>query len=253
MGLPKTFSRLFVRPALRRMRKSTLTTLLRLLFLAVVCAVAGRFATADPMVVITDLTEDPVTATVSGSINPGDNYPKIDRKTGEIGPPLTAPKDTPEKLSFSISVDGTGGGSGVAVLFEGANLISDLLEVTVTQKFRGPQMNIPYLDISGTFTSDVNPNAVDLNLPDEIMKKVIANGLVEDGTQQDIGSQLIDTTTGKALAIGDLTITAASDIPEPSSLVLQFTVAAIAIGLKALRRRRALSRTLLETVAGVGR
>ncbi len=172
---------------------------------------------------ITDLTEDPISVTVSDSLNPGDN------KT------FTADKTTPEKVTFSISVDGTGGGSGVAVMFEpDKKTVSDILEVNVTQKTRG--LGIKYLDISGTFTSDGNPRGLDvstLGLPEAMLTKVLQMGVVEDGSAQDIGARLIDTTTGGALAISNLKITAASEVPEPSSALACSGL----LGMWALSRR----------------
>jgi hypothetical protein len=211
MDFPQIISR--VPFAACRARKSAPTAWLQVLFLALPWSLAPGLASAD--VIIMDLTDAPITAFVSDSLNPGDNTP--------ADKPLTADKDTPEKLSFSISVDGTGEGSGVAVLLEPDGTVSDLLEVTVLQRLRG--MNIPFLQISGTFTSDADPGGLlaGLGLTDEIMKKVIDNGLREDGTQQDIGARLINTVTGDPLNISTLKITAASDVdvvPEPSSVLL---------------------------------
>lgn len=234
MGFPQIISRLAIRFAACRARKSAPTALLQLLFLTIAWGLAPPYASAD--VIITDLTEAPVTAFVFDSLNPGDNTP--------ADKPLTADKDTPEKLSFSISVDGTGGGSGVAVLLEPDGTVSDRLEVTVTQKFRGAMMNIAFLQISGTFTSDADPGGLDLTdlgLTDDIMKKVIGNGLREDGTQQDIGSRLINSATGDTLTISTLKITAASDVvPEPSSLLL-FGPGLLALAVLFRRRLRKLA------------
>lgn len=186
----------------------TCLTRLQPLFLALVCGLAAR-STAAQSISISDLTEDPISVTVTDSLNPGDN------KT------FTADKATPEKVTFSISLDGEGGGFGVAVMLEpDKKTVSDILEVNVTQKTRG--LGIKYLDISGTFTSDGDPKGLDLTtlgLTDAIMAKVLQMGLVEDGSAQDIGARLIDTTTGNALAIGGLKITAASEVPEPSSVL----------------------------------
>jgi len=176
-------------------------------------------------VTITDLTEAPISATVVGGTN-------------QVNQTVTADKATPETLMFSIPVDGTvPRGSGIAVLLGIDEEVSDVLQLTVTPKTRG--MGINFFDASGTFTSDTDPGGIDLSqfgLSDEIMKKVLAQGLKEDGTQQDIGARLIDTTTGNALNIGGLTITAASDaVPEPSSLML---LGSGLLALAVLSRRR---------------
>jgi hypothetical protein len=215
--------------SLPRGRKTTRTPLFQLLFVTLAWGLAPGFASADQMqgtITITDLTEAPATATVQGGTN-------------QVNETVTADKATPEMLSFTISVDGTvTAGSGVAVLLESGGMVSDLLQVTVTPRKRG--LNIPYFDASGTFTSDPDPGEVDLSglgLTDEIMKKVIANGLQEDGTQQDLGSRLINTTTGDPLNIGGLVITAASDgVPEPSSLTL-LGLGALSLAGYAWRRR----------------
>ncbi len=181
---------------------------LHLLFLMLVGGLTARPASAQS-ISITDLTEDPITVTVADALNPGDN------KT------FMADKAAPEKVTFSISLDGEGGGFGVVVMLEpDKKTVSDILELHVTQKTRG--LGIKYLDISGTFTSDGNPKGLDLStlgLTDAIKAKVLQMGLIEDGSAQDIGSRLIDTTTGNALAIGGLKITAASEVPEPSSVL----------------------------------
>ncbi len=212
---------------IKESRLTPFVPLVQLLFLALACGLAPGFASADQTqgtITIMDLTEGPITARVQGGTN-------------QVDQTITADKDSPEKLSFSIPVDGTVvAGSGVAVLLESNGTVSDLLEVTVTPKKRG--MNIPFFDASGTFTSDIDPGGLDLTglgLSDEIMKKVLANGLAEDGTQQDIGSRLIDPTTGNALNIGGLVITAASDVPEPSSLLL-FGTGLLALAVLSQRR-----------------
>lgn len=162
------------------------------------------------IIMITDLTEDPISVTVTDSLNPADNRT------------YTADKATPEKVSLSFSVDGTGGGHSVAVLLEpDKKTVSDILEINVTQKTRG--QGIKYLDITGTFTSDGDPKGLDLTtlgLTDAIMAKVLQMGLVEDGSAQDLGAQLIDTTTGDKLDISNLRILVASEVPEPSSVLV---------------------------------
>ena len=223
------------------LRPSPAAPLLRWLLAAFSGAAVGLPASAQT-VVINDLTEDPITAVVSDSLNPGDN--------GTI----TADKATPEKVTFSISVDGRGGGSGVAVMLEpDKTTVSDLLEVSVTQKFRGQFMNIPYLSITGTFTSDGDPKGLDLSnlgLTEAIMKKVLETALIEDGTYQDVGARLVDTGTGNALGIGGLKITAASEVPEPSSiLVCSGLVAAWGVARR-IRRRCGSTRRALGAFSG---
>ncbi len=181
--------------------------------LSFVVAVTVLPGTVSADVVIDDLTENPVTAVVSDSLNPGDNRT------------ITADKDTPEKVSFSISVDGIGSGSGIALMLgKPGGLISDILELSATQHTRG--MGIKYVSIGGTFTSDTDSNPQGLTeffqglgLPEDIAKKIMSSAVVENGTQQDLTAALIDTTTGKALSL-PTTIKAASDVvPEPSSFL----------------------------------
>jgi len=199
-------------PSLRqRGRVSPVTTACWTLLIALTGAGSGLRAVAQS-IAINDLGSGPITAVVADSLNPGDNGNK------------TADQATPQKLDFSFSVDGRGGGSGVALLLNpGGKTVSDLLEVNVTQRFRGAGSSIPYLSIAGTFTSDDTPQGLDistLGLTDAIKAKVLQMALIEDGTFQDIGARLIDTTTGDALEIDALKITAASDVPEPSSILL---------------------------------
>ncbi len=217
------------------------------------CGLMPGFAAAVPTISIKDLTEDRISAVFSGfNLNPGDNSPP-DNVTG-LPIPLLADVNTPEKITnpSSVSINGDTSASGVAVLLENTGMVSDLLEVTLTRKLRGPQMNIPYLEVVFTFTSDSDPGGLDLSglgLTDEVYKKLISTGpdggaLLEDGTDQDIGSRLIDPTTGNRLTINDLMITAASDAPEPSSLLL------LGLGLPVLAVRR---RTAARETAGVAR
>ena len=198
--------------------------MLRIPSLALVLIFAASFASADQTngtVTIMDLTENPITADIMGGTN-------------QVNQTVTADKSTPELISFSIDVDGViTAGTGVAVL-KGGGVVSDILQITLTQRERGN--GIKYFTASGTFTSDSDPGGLDLaslglGLTDETIKKILDNGLIEDGTQQDIGSRLIDISNGNALSLAGLVVTAASDIPEPFSLLL------VAGGLLALRVR----------------
>ena len=179
-------------------------------------------------IVISDLEETPITATIANSV-------LLNNGT------ITAPKDTPEILTFSIASDGTVAtlGRGIAIMTDSAG-ISDILDVTTSAGTRGG--GIKFVQVAGTFTSDSEtPLSLEfLNLDAATLKKIMDNAVPEDGSVQDLGAKLIniDTSPGDALAIIS-TITAASDVepvPEPSS----FTLLALALAvmqIPALRQR----------------
>jgi hypothetical protein len=241
MLLPEIISSVVARATARQARESTPGVSLPLLLLALAWGVAPGFASADPVqmmgtIVITDLTEAPVEAVVNGGTN-------------GVNSTIRATVDNPEMLDFSnvnfvvdgkvvvdkdgkvvvggfsFAVDGTvAGGTGMAVLLERNGKVSDILKVTVTPKKRGG--GIDFFDVNLVFTSDSDPGGLDPGVTDEIMQKLLSTdpdeggALQEDGTEQDIGKRLIDIATGKRLDIGGLVITAASDLPEPSTLLL---------------------------------
>ena len=204
--------------------------------LSIVIAVATILAWQRPVVAqqttgsvaINDLS-DLVTAQLLGGTN-------------QVNQTVTADPLTPELLNWTISVDGSvPAGTGVAIMLGDLNgAISDILQVTITPKTRG--QGIQYFDASGIFTSDTDGTPLDLaglGLAPEIVQKIMDNALYEDGTFQDIGARLIDTTTGNQLNIGGLTITAASDIPEPSALAfLGASVIPAGIFIRRCRRPR---------------
>src|SRR5262245_26204115 len=115
-----------------------------LLLLALVWT--GAHTVAFGNVAINDGGESPVTAAVDADLSgPARTY--------------TANANTPEIVTFSTQVDGRltptsndgDSASGVGVMFErGGTTISDILEVTITQRRRGEQGSIYYFDISGT-------------------------------------------------------------------------------------------------------
>jgi hypothetical protein len=184
-------------------------------------------------ITIDDLTEKPITAVATGGVNGDANF--------------KAEAATPEFLEFKFSVDGSvTAGTGVAVMFdEGGKVISDILEVSLTPRERGaiPPMTgvIAFYDAVVKFRSDTDPGGLNLadfyDLTDEIMKKILDEGVVEDGTQQFIGNHLIDIATGNEVTLTNLDLSAASDVevPEPSSWLL-FAPALAVLGLS--RRRK---------------
>lgn len=208
-----------------------------LLFLTLAWTLAPRYASAVPMepdpmeasVIISDLKETRITAEVKGGTN-------------NVNETKMAEEATPEFITFTIAVDGTvAAGRGLAVLLESKGKVSDILEVSVTPKKRGnPNDPIDFFDAVVTFTSDPDEKPLDLSgygLTEAILDKIMDAGLIEDGTQQNIGARLIDIATGKPLNTGGLFIVAASDVdvPEPSSLLL---VGPGLLALAVLSRRR---------------
>jgi hypothetical protein len=179
------------------------------------------------LVTINDTTEGRITGNQSGGTN-------------QINQNLIADEATPEVLTFSLPIDGTvAGGTGYAVMKD-AEGISDILQVTVTPRVRGG--NIPYFDASGTFTSDGENSPLDLNsfgLSQEVINAILAAAVEENGQQQNLSSHLIDSATGRALDVGGLTVTAASDFetPEPSGL-LAFGLGSAVLGAHLRARRR---------------
>jgi hypothetical protein len=175
-------------------------------------ALFSELAVADQSkatITFSDLTEKPVTGTIQGGTLEL-NVTDITRQPEE--------KD-PERLSFSIDVDGlVQQASAAAVLLEANGKVSDLLQLTVTPKGKRG-MGIDYFTASGTFISDTEePGGIDLSsfgYSDDVIKAILAKGIRENGTEQNLVPALVDTTTGNAFSIGDhLTITAASDVPE---------------------------------------
>lgn len=204
---------------------------LRLLLLTLLLGLSPRFgAFAQGTLTITDLEETPITGVIANSVllNNGD---------------IMAPTNDPEKLTFSLASDGTVAtlGRGIAVLTNAAGTISDILDVTTSSGARNG--GVKYVQAAGTFTSDGDPGGLSLallNLDAAVLEKIMGNALLEDGTQQNLGTRLIniDTSPGDRLVILSI-ITAASDvelIPEPSSLAL-VGVSLLALAVNSRRRR----------------
>jgi hypothetical protein len=210
----KTISRFVVRRTAYQAQKSTLPLLLKLLFLTFAWGLAPGLASADTIPGLVDImdTGNPVSITVTGGVNSVNDTCTAAKPLGSC----TVDSGPPEKFTFSIPVDGNSAGSGIVVLLDPSGMVSDLLEVTWVQKMRG--MGIIYQDISGTFTSTDDPaglNLAFLGLTDDVMKKLVQNGLTETGLLQNIGNQLIDPATGNPVAILNMTIRAASPVPGP--------------------------------------
>ena len=192
---------------------------------------AGAHAQNAGTITITDLDNGPITATEVGG-------------PGNANTNLTADKATPEMISGSIDIDGTvTGGTGYAILKEWrSNVVSDLLTVTVNPRgLRGNGQ--AYYTATWSFLSDTDPNPIDLstlNLQDNVLKALLAAGIEENGNSQAMDGILIDSQTGMAFSVPNLSIMAQSrmETPEPGTNALLTAGGLVAASALARVRKR---------------
>ncbi len=182
-------------------------------------------------ITITDLDVGRITATEVGG-------------PGNANTNLTADINTPETISGSIDIDGTvTGGTGYAILKEWRSKdVSDLLTVRLTPRgLRGNGQ--AYYTASWTFLSDTDNTPIDLStlgLSDDVVKAINAAGIEENGNSQAMDGILVDSQTGAAFGVPNLSIMVQSrmETPEPGACALVGASSIAALSVLFRRRRR---------------